>query len=55
MLRMKTALCCEVLACSVFVMVNLPAWSFLIYGVSWWLALVGIATYLRRKCPEPNA
>ena len=24
-------------------MVNLPSWSFLIYGVSWWLALVGIA------------
>jgi hypothetical protein len=24
---MKTALCCVVLACSVFVMVNLPAWA----------------------------
>jgi hypothetical protein len=30
-------------------MVNLPGWSFLIYGVSWWLALVGIALHLRRK------
>jgi hypothetical protein len=30
-------------------MVHLPAWCYLIYGVSWWLALVGIAVYLRWK------
>jgi hypothetical protein len=32
-------------------MVNFPDWSFLIYGVSWWLALMGIAIHLRRKEP----
>ena len=32
-------------------MVNLPDWSFLIYGVSWWLALMGIAIQLRRNEP----
>lgn len=30
-------------------MVNFPDWSFLIYGVSWWLALMGIAIQLRWK------
>lgn len=35
-------------------MANLPAWSFLIYGVSWWLALVGIAIHLRRKRLAPS-
>jgi hypothetical protein len=32
-------------------MVNFPHWAFLIYGVSWWLALMGIAIDLRRKEP----
>jgi hypothetical protein len=32
-------------------MVNFPDWGFLIYGVSWWLALLGIAIHLRRKEP----
>ncbi|HWU36765.1 MAG TPA: hypothetical protein VN203_03900 [Candidatus Acidoferrum sp.] len=32
-------------------MVNFPDWAFLIYGVSWWLALMGIAIDLRRKEP----
>jgi hypothetical protein len=32
-------------------MVNFPDWSFLIYGVSWWLALMGVAIYLWRKEP----
>jgi len=32
-------------------MVNFPDWSFLIYGVSWWLALMGIAIHLRRQEP----
>ncbi len=32
-------------------MVNFPDWGFLIYGVSWWLALMGIAIHLRRKEP----
>jgi len=30
-------------------MAHLPYWSYLIYGVSWWLALVGIAMLIRRK------
>lgn len=30
-------------------MINLPGWAFLIYGVSWWLALFGIAILLRRR------
>jgi len=29
-------------------MVNLPDWGFLVYGVSWWFALLGIAVSLRR-------
>jgi hypothetical protein len=32
-------------------MVNFLDWAFLIYGVSWWLALMGIAIDLRRKEP----
>jgi hypothetical protein len=32
-------------------MVHFPDWCFLIYGVSWWLALMGIAIHLRRKEP----
>ena len=32
-------------------MVNFPDWGFLIYGVSWWLALMGIAIHLRRQEP----
>ncbi len=32
-------------------MVNFPDWAFLIYGVSWWLALMGIAIDLLRKEP----
>jgi hypothetical protein len=36
-------------------MVNLPGWSYLIYGVSWWLALLAIAQYLRRKQVTPRA
>ncbi|HMF36095.1 MAG TPA: hypothetical protein VKF17_05625 [Isosphaeraceae bacterium] len=32
-------------------MVNFPDWSFLIYGVSWWLALMGVAIQLRRNEP----
>ena len=32
-------------------MVNIPDWAFLIYGVSWWLALTGVAIHLRRKEP----
>ncbi len=32
-------------------MVNFPDWCFLIYGVSWWLALMGIAIHLRRQEP----
>ncbi len=32
-------------------MVNLPDWCFLIYGASWWLALMGVAIHLRG--PEP--
>jgi hypothetical protein len=36
-------------------MVNLPHWSYLIYGVSWWLALLAIAQYLRRKQAAPRA
>jgi hypothetical protein len=32
-------------------MVNFPAWGFLIYGASWWLALMGVAIYLWRKEP----
>jgi hypothetical protein len=30
-------------------MVHFPDWGFLIYGVSWWLALMGIAVQLQRK------
>jgi hypothetical protein len=30
-------------------MVNLPDWSFLVYGVSWWFALLGIAFRIRRS------
>jgi hypothetical protein len=30
-------------------MVNLPDWAFLIYGVSWWLALGGIAILIWRR------
>ncbi len=30
-------------------MVHLPDWCFLIYGVSWWFALVGISIQLRRN------
>ena len=32
-------------------MVNFPHWCFLIYGVSWWLALMGLAIYLWRQEP----
>jgi hypothetical protein len=32
-------------------MLNFPHWGFLIYGVSWWLALMGVAIHLRRKEP----
>ncbi len=32
-------------------MVNFPDWGFLIYGVSWWLALMGVAIYLWRRDP----
>ncbi len=32
-------------------MVNFPDWGFLIYGVSWWLALMGVAIYLWRREP----
>ena len=28
-------------------MVNFPHWAFLIYGVSWWIALVGLALWIR--------
>jgi hypothetical protein len=30
-------------------MVWFPNWSYLIYGVSWWLALMGIAAWLRQR------
>jgi hypothetical protein len=30
-------------------MVLFPTWSYLIYGVSWWLALMGIAARLRQR------
>ena len=30
-------------------MVNLPDWGFLVYGISWWIALLGIAFCLRRN------
>ena len=30
-------------------MISLPTWSYLIYGVSWWLALMGIAARLRQR------
>jgi hypothetical protein len=30
-------------------MVSFPTWCFLIYGVSWWLALMGIAARLRQR------
>lgn len=29
--------------------INLPDWAFLIYGVSWWLALMGIAFRMERR------
>jgi hypothetical protein len=32
-------------------MANLPDWCFLIYGISWWIALVGIAIQLWRTEP----
>ena len=33
-------------------MINLPDWAFLVYGVSWWFALLGIAVCIRRtKAP----
>ncbi len=32
-------------------MVHFPDWAFLIYGVSWWLALMGVAIQLRRNNP----
>ncbi len=35
-------------------MINLPDWAFLVYGVSWWLALLGISVCIRRtKAPRP--
>ena len=36
-------------------MISLPTWSYLIYGVSWWLALMGIAARLRQRerCSMP--
>jgi hypothetical protein len=30
-------------------MVNFPGWCFLIYGVSWWIALIGIAFWVQRR------
>jgi hypothetical protein len=30
-------------------MVSFPTWSYLIYGVSWWLALMAIAAWLRQQ------
>ena len=30
-------------------MCNLPDWAFLVYGVSWWFALLGIAACMRRN------
>jgi hypothetical protein len=30
-------------------MVHLPGWCYLIYGVSWWLALTGIALWIRPR------
>jgi hypothetical protein len=30
-------------------MISLPDWAFLIYGVSWWLALLGIAILMKRQ------
>ncbi|WP_165227322.1 hypothetical protein [Aquisphaera insulae] len=30
-------------------MVNLPDHAFLIYGVSWWIALVGVAAWMQRR------
>lgn len=32
-------------------MAKFPDWSFLVYGVSWWIALMGIAIHLRRADP----
>ena len=32
-------------------LVHLPDWGFLVYGVSWWIALLGIAVVLGRKQP----
>jgi hypothetical protein len=29
-----------------------PTWCFLIYGVSWWLALMGVAVRLRQREPS---
>jgi hypothetical protein len=34
-------------------MVSNPAWCFLIYGVSWWLALMAIAAWLRQRAWSP--
>jgi hypothetical protein len=36
-------------------MVKLPGWCFLIYGGSWWLALLAIARHLRRRQVAPRA
>ena len=30
-------------------MVKLPEWGFLIYGVSWWIALIGVALWIRPR------
>ena len=32
-------------------MVSFPNWAFLIYGASWWLALMGVAIQLQRNIP----
>lgn len=36
-------------------MLNLPDWGFLIYGVSWWAALTGVAVSIRRNNPRVMA
>ncbi len=33
-------------------MVKLPDWCFLIYGISWWFALTGIAVWIRTRGSE---
>jgi hypothetical protein len=35
-------------------MVNFPEWCFLIYGVSWWIALTGIAAWIRPRALAPQ-